>query len=158
MGGRKRKIAGEPPAVESFVDGQRIRAYYNCCTFALNPALGLCRQWRRHLDELIADQAFQAGYCRDDPHRIFLHQAVWSALLARDVPPARIRFLPPTYGYPLHLHHELPPERRAGALNDLISIIYGDIYEDWQGMNGIAIREPLRSWLRKEAKAWPQPA
>lgn len=136
--------------VESFVDAQRIRAYFNCGAFAVNPARGLMRRWHGAFTRLVLDRGFQAGPCGDPPHRIFLHQAVLSALLASTLELARIRFLPPAYGYPVHLHHRVPPARRPAALNDLACIIHEDLATDALGMNGLEVREPLAGWLREK--------
>ena len=132
--------------VESFVDRQILRAYWNSCTYALNPALGLSREWYERFRRLVADGAYQTRCCQDEWRRIFLHQAVWSTLVARDIPEARIRALPPAYGYPLHLHQDLA-ERRVATLNEVVSVIGADVDGDWAGMTDAAIHEPLRSWL-----------
>lgn len=136
--------------VESYVDAQRIRAYFNCGTFAVNPNLGLMRRWRDGFARLANDRAFQAGPCADELHRIFLHQAVFSALLASEIELLRIRFLPPAYGYPVHLHHRVPADRRPAALNDLTTIIHEDLETDALGMNGLEVHEPLAEWLRRQ--------
>ena len=134
-------------AVDSFVDGQHIRAYYNSHAFSVNPSVGLLRRWLECFQALVLDQAYQARYCHDELHQIFLHQAVLSALLATSLDPARIRVLPPSYSYPYNLHQSVPPERRAPMLNDLVSITYEDRSLDPAAVDDIGIREPLRSWL-----------
>jgi hypothetical protein len=134
-------------AVDSFVDGQHIRAYYNSHAFSVNPSVGLLRRWLDCFQALVLDQAYQARYCHDELHQIFLHQAVLSALLATSLEPARIRVLPPSYSYPYNLHQSVPSERRAPTLNDLVSITYEDRSLDPAVVDDVGIREPLRSWL-----------
>jgi hypothetical protein len=134
-------------AVDSFVDGQHIRAYYNSHAFSVNPSVGLLRRWTKCFRSLVLDQAYQARYCHDELHQIFLHQAVLSALLATSVEPARIRILPPSYSYPYNLHQSVPSEHRAPMLNDLVSVTYEDRSLDPAVVDDIGIREPLRSWL-----------
>jgi hypothetical protein len=141
--------------VESFVEGQRIRAYYNSGAYAVNPAWGLFRRWRELFLALVRDETYQRGPCQDERHQIFLHQAVLSALIAATIAPARIRLLPPTYGYPLHLHHETLPSRQAQALDDLVCIIYEELLPDPERLTGIAVREPLRSWLSDHFRERP---
>ena len=133
--------------LESFVDRQSIRAYFNTHAFAINPAKGLLRRWLECFEELARDPAFQAGACRDELHQIFLHQAVLSALIAASLNPDRVRILPPEYNYPYNLHQSLTPERRAEAFNDLVSFTYEDRTLNPASMGDIEIREPLRSWL-----------
>lgn len=131
--------------VESFVDGRRLRAYFNSHAFAINPAAGLLGRWLAHFERLVGDEAFHAGL--DDPHHIFLFQALLSALLATALAPERLRILPPDYNYPYNLQASVPPERRAQALNELTCIAYEDRSLDPQAMEDIAVQEPLASWL-----------
>jgi hypothetical protein len=145
-------IADIEITVESFVDKQSIRAYYNTHAFAINPAKGLLRSWLAYFDRLLCNQDFQAGPCQDELHQVFLHQAVFSALLASTLAPERVRMLPPAYNYPYNLHSELPLERQAQALNDLVTLTYEDRSLNPADVRDIEIREPLRSWLAGHAK------
>lgn len=141
---------------ESFVGQQRLRAYFNSHVLAVNPALGLLQRWFALFESLVADEAFQAGACEDVPHRIFLHQAVLSSLVAAEIEPDRLRILPAEYSYPYHLHERVPAERRAAALNDLVTVAYEEYNLAPDQVEGIEVREPLRSWLAahfKEAEA-----
>jgi hypothetical protein len=133
--------------VESYVDGERLRAYHNSHGLAVDPGLGLLRRWAAVFQSLVVDGAFQAAACGDTPHRVFLHQAVLSALLATAVDPARLRLLPPAYNYPYNLQASVPEGRRARALNDLVCIAYEDRSLNPDEVEDIAIEEPLRSWL-----------
>ena len=138
--------------VESFVDAQRIRAYFNTHAFAVNPAKGLCQGWLDHFASLVSDQAYQSAACQDEPHQVFLHQAVLSALLVTALEASRIRILPPDYNYPYNLHLEIPTARRASTLNDLVSFVYEDSFLDPERMD-ITVNEPLRSWLTARVEA-----
>ena len=77
------------------------------------------------------------------PHKILAHQAVLSALIAKDLDPERIQWLSSEYRYPLHMHEQVPADRRADTLNELIC----PVYEDELPLGGIEVHEPLRSWL-----------
>jgi hypothetical protein len=132
-----------PYTVESFVDGQTLRPYFNTHCFAFKPATGLGRAWWAHFKAMVTDQAFQAGPCRDELHRIFLHQAILSTLVPKMLNWERIRLLPPEYNYPLNLLNEMPPDRRAPTLDSLVNAVYEEAFP-W---NEIEVQEPLRSWL-----------
>lgn len=136
-------LGSAPYAIESFADRCEIRPYFNTHCFSLSPAQRLCEAWAVHFEELVADRAFQEGPCQAPLHRIFLHQAVLSALVAKELPREQLRLLPPEYSYPLHMHDQVPPQRRARVLNDLVCAAY----EDAVPMDGIAIEGSLRSWL-----------
>jgi len=135
--------------VESFVDVQPLRAYFNTHAFAINPRAGLGARWRDHFAMLVRDQSFQARACADEPHQIFLHQAILSALIATALAPDRIRILPPTYNYPYNLHARVPVERRARALNDLVCLTYEDRSLNPAAMNDLEMDAAMRAWLEK---------
>ncbi|UCC62348.1 MAG: hypothetical protein JSV36_16460 [Anaerolineae bacterium] len=140
---RALEVGEMPYTVESFVDGQTLRPYFNTHCFAFNPAVGLGRAWWAHLKAMVTDEAFQAGPCRDEPHQIFLHQAILSTLVPKMLKWERVRPLPPEYNYPLNLLNEMPPDRRAPTLNSLVNAVYEFTFP-W---TEIEVREPLRSWL-----------
>jgi len=140
---RAMDIQDMPHIVESFADQQRIRPYFNTHCFAFNPAAGLGRSWWAHFKTIVTNEAFQTGPCRDELHRIFLHQAILSTLVASRLDWERVRLLPPEYNYPLNLLEEMPPDRKAPVLNNLVNAVYEETFP-W---DKIAIQEPLRSWL-----------
>jgi hypothetical protein len=137
--------------VESFVDVQHIRAYYNSAAFAVRPSTGLLRRWLECFEVLVGDHAYQSTACRDELHQIFLHQAVLSTLIATALDPDRVRVLPPDYGYPYNLHGSVLPDRRARALNELVCAVYEERSIDPDKIDDIAVDEPLRSWLLDRA-------
>lgn len=137
--------------VESFVDCRHLRAYFNSHSFVVNPELGLMRRWAEHFRSLVTDQEYQRTACQDEQHRIFLFQAVMSALLVTRVSRQRIRILPPDYNYPYNLQDQVPADRRAKELNDLVCIAYEERSLDPETMDDISVAEPLRSWLAARA-------
>jgi hypothetical protein len=138
--------------LESFVDQQHIRAYYNSHMFAVDPALGLLKEWHKHFAALVTDQDFQARACQDDPQHIFLHQAVLSALIDARITAERVCILPPTYSYPYNLQRRIPPEQRAQTLNELVCIAYEERPLDPAMMDDILVNEPLRRWLGEHVR------
>lgn len=129
--------------VESFVDRATLRPYFNTHCFAVDPNLGLMRKWQTLFERLAGDEAFLAGPCADPLHRIFLHQAVLSALVARRAGRDRTRLLPPDYNYPLNLHERVPADRRARTLDELTL----PVYEEAPDLRKLAAAGPLRDWL-----------
>lgn len=144
-----RAVGVEDPAhmVESFVDHQTLRPYFNSHIFAIDPTQGVLRNWLTHFKRMIMDPVFQSGPCQDEIHKIFLHQAILSALLPKMLAWERIRILPPEYSYPLHLHHEVPEEGKPGSFNDLICPVYEDTYRFPDTLNGLEVHVPLKDWL-----------
>lgn len=147
------QAAGAKPhtfPVESFVDSRTLRAYFNSHSYSVRPSIGLFQRWHECFEDLVRDWEFQSSACSDELHRIFLHQAVLSTLTAAMVAPDRIRILPPSYCYPYNLQGSIPLDRRAAAVNDLVSIVYEDRSLDPGVMSDIQVHEPLSSWLRSK--------
>jgi hypothetical protein len=134
---------------ESFVDGQRLRAYYNSHAFSINASLGLMSLWLDTFTSLVDDRGFQAAYCQDERHRIFLFQAVLSALITRNILPDRIRLLPPEYNYPYNLQDSVPHEKRAASMDALVSLTYEGRQMHPAGITDIRIPEPYKSFLER---------
>jgi len=140
-------------AVESFVDRRRIRAYFNSHSYSVRPSVGLFGAWFRCFEQLVSDEEYQSACCRDELHRIFLHQAILSALTVTMIPSGRIRILPATYSYPYNLHGSVPADARPAELGELTTVVYEDMSMRPVDMAGIAAREPLRSWLESKLNA-----
>lgn len=140
-------------SVESFVDGLTLRPYFNTHVFSFDPSQGIASRWLECFEALACDHGFQREACGDELHQIFLHQAVLSAMLNSRMEQGRIRILPVEYSYPYHLHSRIPPERQARALNDLICVVYEECTLDPDRVQGLPVREPLRSWLASRAGA-----
>lgn len=146
---------GEPSrefTLTSYVDERVIRPYFNTHLFAVNPRLGLCREWQGVFERLSADQAFQEGACREPLKRIFLHQAVFSTLVAVRLDRLQLRLLPPVYSYPLHMHTQLPADRQVARLEDLVCPVYEEQLPDFAQL-GMSVEPALQAWLEEHA-AW----
>lgn len=136
--------------VESFIGRQPLRAYFNSHAFSLNPALGLFKRWADHFQHLAMDTQFQQTACPDEKHRIFLFQALLSALAASSLDSGRIRILPDIYNYPYNLHGQVPDGQRPKALNDLVTITFEGRNLHPDAMTDLEIHDPLRTWLREK--------
>jgi len=136
------------PAVESIVDHVQLQPYFNCEVFAVNPRWGLCAEWARILSELLGDPEYQKNACPTFLKRLFLHQAVLSAVLQSRVAPGRLRPLPLANGYPFEQHPRLAEAQRVASLDDVSVVILDTAWQrspNW--LSRIGCGETLRSWL-----------
>lgn len=133
--------------VESYVDSHSIRPYFNTHLFAIDPSLGLLQTWHEHFTTLACDNRFMAEHCRDELHQIFLHQALFSALLTLRLGWDSIRILPPEYSYPLHLHPEIPPDRQVESLERLVCPVYEEPFKYPDTLNGLPVGDALANQL-----------
>jgi hypothetical protein len=141
-------------AVTSFADGVTIRPYFNTHCFAFDPATGLAHRWWSQFEAMVRDENFQNGPCQDMRHKVFLHQAILSTLIATTLPWERVRHLPPTYNYPLDLLSEIALAQRAETINRVVTAVYENTFP-W---HAITVEEPLRSWLHARQPGRRKPA
>jgi len=142
--------------VETLTQGAKIHAYFNSGFFAVRPQLGLMRAWRENFEKLLLDGDFQAKACSDLQHKLYLHQAVLAAVVAR-LGRDRIHLLPSTYSYPVSLHNKVVPEHRAKNANSLVEMSSDTTLRDARWMDELPVEEPLKSWLLKRLQGEPAP-
>jgi hypothetical protein len=137
-------------AVDSFIDNQHLRSYFNTHAFSFNLRLGLMRKWHEKFEMLVSDSSFQERACKDNLHQVFLFQAILSTLLATSIPAERLRILPTTYNYPYNLYARIPAEKRVKALNELTCFTYEEREIKPDLVTDVEIHEPLRSWIARQ--------
>jgi hypothetical protein len=135
--------------VESYVDQQQLRSYYNTHMMSVNPTLRLFQKWFDLYELLVTDPKFQSESCSDLPHKIFLHQAPLSALISAGIPLDRIRELPPDYSYPYNLQDSIAEDRQARLMNDLTCLTVEERSLHPDQVQDINIEEPLSGWLKE---------
>ncbi|HSQ34911.1 MAG TPA: hypothetical protein VLQ89_02860, partial [Candidatus Binatia bacterium] len=101
------------PSFETIVDPIAIQPYFNCEVFSFNPGLGIAAEWARLLTRFLKDEEYQKNACTSFLRKLFLHQAVLSAVIASRVRPERIKALPLASGYPFSQHDKLPTGKKV---------------------------------------------
>ena len=137
------------PVVETLVDKTQVREYLNCAIFSIRSDQCIFSDWKRIFLLLVNDPDYQRKACTTINHKVFLHQAVLSAIISKRIKENEIQWFSQRAGYPLHHHKELDQGIRALKLNQLESVIYERLWDapHWI-MCAIRVDEPLRSWLR----------
>jgi ketosteroid isomerase-like protein len=136
------------PALTTIADEVPVQPYYNCEVFSFAPRLGIAGEWARLLERFLKDDRFQKTACTSFPRRLFLHQAVLSAVVSARVRPERIKALPLASAYPFSQHGRLPAAKKTATLNDLALVIFDRTWQqDPAWLDKIRVAEPLRSWL-----------
>ncbi len=153
----------EIPANESFVDGQPIKANYNGGLVVVRGNLNILRRWadfffksiRQNLRPPSDNLPLRAGAGWVEPaarrlwgsNQAALSLAIWSTT-------RRVRELPPTYNYPLHLHSQIDPSLARSIFPKLLHVHYHWLLaKDALPANPLFLRGgPLsanqRKWLR----------
>jgi hypothetical protein len=121
------------PWRESFVDHERIKANYNGGLVVVRGGLGIMRRWAEFFFASVGrglrpnpdGLTFRAGAGWVDSaagrlwgsNQAALSVAIWSST-------QRVRELPPTYNYPLHLHEQIDSALAKQAFPRLVHVHY----------------------------------
>ncbi|HEX8556590.1 MAG TPA: hypothetical protein VF668_00580 [Pyrinomonadaceae bacterium] len=154
------------PFVETFVDRRRVKASHNGGLTIARREAGLMRRcadfffasFRKGLAPRAESRRFRAGvgWVEPDAARLWgssqaaLSMAIWSGA-------GRVRSLPPTYNYPLHLHERVDPPVARAALTQLVHVHYHWLLEEESSVNPLfyepgALTPEQADWLRSGAK------
>jgi len=129
------------------VDATVIRPYINAGALIARPELGLFAAWCEKFLALYQAVFLQEIYELDWRYKVFIHQAVLTGMVLAALPPEKIRTLPDTYNYPLHLFGEDISGRRPPRLEELVTFRHEGFYKnvDWQQQ--IPAGDRLKRWL-----------
>jgi len=137
--------------MQTMADNQIIRPYFNAGFFVVNPRMNLLQNWSENFKNYYQLDIFQSFFKTDNRYEIFFHQAIFSGTILSSLLPEDFIEIPNTVNYPLHMHWEIPEERRIKNIKDLISGRYCmDYNPTW--LSDIPLEEPLKSWLLHQFK------
>ena len=128
-------------------DQVRIRPYINAGMLVVRPEHKLLQLWRDTFLESYQDNCFLDYYEENRLYKIFIHQAVLSAIVIASINQTEIKQLPYLVNYPLHMHTQYPADRRPKSINELVSCRYEQFFSkpNWRDM--IPVEPPLKDWL-----------
>jgi hypothetical protein len=136
--------------MQSTVDAQPLRAYFNSGLLVVRPERGILRKWQSSFDSLYRQPEFEHFYQQDELYQIFMHQAVLAGTILASVKPGELQQLQFEINYPLHLHTRVDEKRRPKNIARLITCRYED-YEEFfanpEIERFIQIDQPLKDWL-----------
>lgn len=134
--------------VESFVDDQMLRPYYNSGCMAFRPEKRILRTWKEVYASMLRDKSTYAFYSSDDYSSIFFHQAVLSSVIISRAGKERINILPPSYSYPLVLQNNVSPGHRIDSVPGISIVLCGG----YENLGLLRIAEPFKSWVVSNVK------
>ena len=139
--------------LQTIVDEQLVRAYFNAGLLIVRPERGLLRAWQADFDHCYHMPEFKPFYTMNVLYDIFMHQAVLAGSILSSLKPEEFQQLPFKMNYPLHLHTRVAASRRPASLDQLITCRYEDYDEfcsnpDVDGL--IQIDKPLKDWLQAQ--------
>ena len=91
--------------------------------------------------------AMTGWYDRSDAHAVFVHQAVFTAVMLAALEPGETVEFGPDVDYPLHLHDEVPPDRRPASLEELTTVRTENLLDDPGWPDRVPLLAPLAGWI-----------
>ncbi len=140
-------------AMQTIVDEQAVRAYFNAGLLVVRPERGLLRIWQSNFERLFRLPEFEAYYQQNELYKIFMHQMVLAGSILSGLKPEEFQQFPFEFNYPLHLHRRVAANRRPTSLKQLVTCRFEDYGEffgspDLGGL--IQIEKPLNDWLQAQ--------
>ena len=129
--------------------GEKIYPYFNAGMFITRPKNGLMRAWQTTFLKWFQQPRFKFFYQKDQLYAIFMHQAIFSGVLLKNLQPGEMCKLSPKINYPLHLHDEIPIVQRATTIDQLITVRYENIFDE-PGWRQLPFSESLKNWLASQ--------
>jgi hypothetical protein len=106
--------------VQTSVDQETVRAYFNAGLLVLRPEMGVLRKWPECFAILYTDTVL-VDWCEQDQRKaIFLHQVALAGGILSTLRKADMIELPATYNYSLSLRDQYPPSLRHASLDDVV--------------------------------------
>ena len=128
-------------------DQVRIRPYINAGMLVVRPEHKLLQLWRDTFLDIYQDNRFVEFYEGKHLFKIFIHQAVLSAIVVASINQTEIKQLPYSVNYPLHMHSQYPADHRPKSINELVSCRYEQFFSKPNWRDIIRVEPPLKNWL-----------
>jgi len=141
--------------MQTIVDGQVVRAYFNAGLLVVRPERGLLRAWQAMFYSLYQLPEFKTFYQQNELYEIYMHQMVLAGSVLSLLKPEEIQLLPFEMNYPLHLHAQVVTAHKPKSLEQLITCRYEDFNEFFGNPDRdllIDIDPFMKSWLKEQAQ------
>jgi len=139
--------------MQTVVDEQMVRAYFNTGLLVVRPERGLLRAWQSDFERIYRLPEFEPFYQQSELYKIFMHQAVLAGSLLSSLRPEEFQQFPFEVNYPLHLHSKVAGARRPTELSRLITCRYEDYADTLSDPNVQELIQndaAMREWLQAQ--------
>jgi hypothetical protein len=140
-------------AMQTIVDEQAVRVYFNAGLLVVRPERGLLRVWQSNFERLFCLPEYEPFYQQDELYQVFMHQAVLAGSILSKLKSEEFQQFPFEVNYPLHLHTRVLAERRPKSLDQLVTCRYEDFAEVFGNPfvdSLIQMDQSLKDWLETQ--------
>ncbi len=134
--------------MQTHVDGEILRPYFNAGMLISRPETGLFRSWWNLFNEWYLNEDFLKYYKENELYAVFIHQAILAGVILSRMKKERLYELPFSYNYPLNLYWESKEKYKPRQLEKLISVRYCNKLQNLQFLEDLPLSISLKSWIR----------
>jgi hypothetical protein len=135
--------------VQTPVDRETIRAYFNAGLLVLRPEMGVLRKWPECFALLYTDTVF-IDWCEQDQRKaIFLHQVALIGDILSTLRKADMIELPESYNYSLYLQDKYPASPRPKSLDDVVMFRHEFIFSTPAGFDQVNDSSKIIRWVKE---------
>lgn len=133
--------------IQTSVDQINLRPYINAGMLVVRPEAGLLCQWADSFKKIYQHPKFTPFYEKQPLYKIFVHQAVLSAVLTCVLPVEKWLELPHLINYPLHMHKDYPLPKKPKDIREIVTCRYDTFFENKNWQEQISLSDPFGAWL-----------
>jgi hypothetical protein len=133
--------------METHIDGQTLRPYFNAGILITRPDRNLFKTWHDTFFAVYQRPDLQELYKKDERYVIFIHQALLSGIVLQLFSKNDLQALPSTYNYPVHLHDEDVTAHRPATMDDFVTFRHEGFYQDPEWKQTLPASDSLKQWL-----------
>jgi hypothetical protein len=135
--------------VQTPIDQETIRAYFNAGLLVLRPEMGVLRKWPECFAILYTDTVF-VDWCKQDQKKaVFLHQVALAGDILLTLRKTDMVELPATYNYPLFLKDKYPASQRPASLDDVVLFRHEFIFSQPAVLEQVKDSSRICQWVRE---------
>lgn len=143
------------PPITTCIDRKTCYLYINAGLLVVDPRRKILRSWAKGLRETYNLPQFTGFYHENSAYAVFMHQAVLTAVAAKETVPEERRILPDGYLFSIDNFFDYPPEFRPGSLDEIITGRFHEFFsfKDWE--NKIIASDALIAWFYEQLRDGP---
>ncbi len=134
--------------VQSLIDDRTLRAYVNTGLLVVRPGRGILQAWSAAFETLCGTKRVVELVRQDFDKRALFHQAVFSAMICRDLKRGEIKLYGAGINYPLSLQHLIPDPKRPKRLDDVVTCRHDMFFRRPGWEKELRASDELKSWMK----------
>ena len=135
--------------IQTPVDQETIRAYFNAGLLVLRPEMGVLRKWPECFASLYTDSVIVEWCNQDQLKAVFLHQVALAGDILSTLRRQDMIELPATYNYSVFLQDKYPTDKRPRSVDDVVLFRHEFMFSDTTELERIRGAQRMYPWMKE---------